>query len=70
MALHLDDVVMRRTELHLVRPLGRAVLAETAALLARELGWDAARTSAEIARAEAALRRFVVLPEAAARLAL
>jgi glycerol-3-phosphate dehydrogenase len=70
MALHLDDVLLRRTALHLARPLGRAALDAAAALAARELGWDAARTAAEIERAAAALRRFTVLPEATARLDL
>jgi len=70
MALHLDDVLLRRTDLHLARPLGRDLLARCAAIAGPILGWDDARRRAEIARAEAALRRFALLPEAVEALGL
>lgn len=58
MALHLDDVVLRRTELSLASPLGDAAIERAAQLMAQELGWDAPRVDAELARAHAALARF------------
>lgn len=70
MALHLDDVILRRTDLHLARPLGRAALERCAELAGDALGWDPRRRAAEIDRAEAALRRFALLPEAAEALGL
>jgi glycerol-3-phosphate dehydrogenase len=50
MALHLDDVLMRRTRL-VFESRDRAIQAadRTATLMAAELGWDAARTTREIA---------------------
>jgi glycerol-3-phosphate dehydrogenase len=54
MALHLDDVVLRRL---LAGAGGRppeAELATVAAVLARELGWDPARAGGEAARLAAA----------------
>jgi len=50
MALHLDDVLMRRTRL-VFESRDRAIqaAARTAALMAAELGWDAARTTREVA---------------------
>jgi glycerol-3-phosphate dehydrogenase len=50
MALHLDDVLMRRTRL-VFESRDRAIQAadRTAALMAAELGWDTARTTKEIA---------------------
>jgi glycerol-3-phosphate dehydrogenase len=50
MALKLDDVLMRRTRL-VFESRDRAIQAaeRTAALMAAELGWDAARTTKEIA---------------------
>ena len=54
MALTLQDIVLRRTDLGTaVGPTDEA-LSECAALLARELGWDSERTEAEIE----ATRRF------------
>jgi glycerol-3-phosphate dehydrogenase len=50
MALRLDDVLMRRTRL-VFESRDRAIQAaeRTAALMAAELGWDAARTTTEVA---------------------
>ncbi len=72
MACHLDDVVLRRTELALGGHPGDAALETCAALAARELGWDAARTARELARVQAALRHPLregsdASPDAAAR---
>ncbi|HVP30225.1 MAG TPA: FAD-dependent oxidoreductase [Myxococcota bacterium] len=58
MAIHLDDALLRRTELYLAAPLPREVLERAAALVGGELGWSEARRGAEVARADAALRRF------------
>jgi len=55
MAQRLADVVFRRTDLGTGGDPGAAALAEAADLTARELGWDAARTSSEI---EAVRARF------------
>jgi glycerol-3-phosphate dehydrogenase len=60
MALHLDDVLLRRTELAVARPLGSEAIEEAARLMAAELAWDAARVERELARAHAALTRFRV----------
>ncbi|MCC6641466.1 MAG: glycerol-3-phosphate dehydrogenase/oxidase [Deltaproteobacteria bacterium] len=60
MALHLDDVLLRRTELSLASPLDDAAIERTARLMAAELDWDAPRIDAELARAHAALARFRV----------
>jgi glycerol-3-phosphate dehydrogenase len=56
MARHLDDVVLRRTEVALGGHPGEPALETCAALAARELGWDAPRVAAELARVCAALR--------------
>jgi glycerol-3-phosphate dehydrogenase len=48
MAVKLGDVVWRRTNLGAGGPPGQRELRECAALMAAELGWDAARTRAEI----------------------
>jgi glycerol-3-phosphate dehydrogenase len=52
MAERLADVVQRRTELGSAACPPRAVLERTAALMATERGWDAARVAAEIAAVE------------------
>jgi glycerol-3-phosphate dehydrogenase len=52
MALHLDDIVFRRTGLGTVGHPGAAALARAAALAGAVLGWDAARQRAEIDRVE------------------
>ena len=48
-AVHLDDVLSRRTRIRIeVRDRGADAAPHTAALMAGELGWDAARTAAEV----------------------
>jgi glycerol-3-phosphate dehydrogenase len=50
-ALHLDDVLARRTRIAFeLADRGIAAAPQAAALMAAELGWDAARTSQEVAR--------------------
>lgn len=58
LAQRLDDVWLRRTELYLERPLDCAAIARSAELMGDELGWSEGRRADEIARCEAALRRF------------
>jgi len=58
-AVHLDDVVMRRTDLGSQGYPGREALETCADLMARELGWDVARREAEIERTE----RIFLFPE-------
>ena len=49
-AVHLDDVLSRRTRARIeVRDRGAAAAPHAAALMAREFGWDDARTATEIA---------------------
>ena len=55
-AVHLADVVLRRTDIGTLGHPGRAALEECAAIMARERGWDAVRTALEI---EATERCFV-----------
>jgi len=50
MALHLDDIVFRRTGLASAGSPGDEVLAACAREAAAELGWDPARTEAELER--------------------
>lgn len=50
MALHLDDIVFRRTGLGTLGHPGEAALARAAAIAGEILGWDAARQRAEIDR--------------------
>jgi glycerol-3-phosphate dehydrogenase len=49
-ALHLDDVVLRRTLLALLGDLNRALLEEIAGIMAVSLGWSPDATSAEVER--------------------
>jgi glycerol-3-phosphate dehydrogenase len=56
-AMRLDDVVLRRTEVALGGAPGERALETCAGLMARELGWEAARTGRELERAREALRR-------------
>ena len=50
-AVHLDDVLSRRTRIRIeVRDRGAEAAPHAAELLAGELGWDAARTAAELSR--------------------
>jgi glycerol-3-phosphate dehydrogenase len=57
MALHLDDVLMRRTGIGTLGRPSDAVIDRVVDLMAGELGWDATRRQAEIDRA---LDRFPV----------
>lgn len=59
MALHLADVVFRRTGIGTVGHPGRDALERCAAVMSRRLGWDASRTAGEVEAAEAA---FAVTP--------
>lgn len=56
MAVRLADVVFRRTDLGTGRPPAEAALEQCAALAAREAGWDAERTRAELAEVRALAR--------------
>ncbi|MEO7986440.1 MAG: glycerol-3-phosphate dehydrogenase/oxidase [Gemmatimonadales bacterium] len=56
MALHLSDVVLRRTELGAGGHPGRETLAACAALMGPLLGWTGAQIQAEIDRTDSALR--------------
>jgi glycerol-3-phosphate dehydrogenase len=55
MALHLSDILFRRTGIGTLGHPGDDVLRKVAALAARELGWDEARTTRELALATAQL---------------
>lgn len=59
MAVHLDDVVMRRTDLAAGSHPGRAALLATAAEMGRQLSWSAERLHQELAMTERALRRHL-----------
>jgi glycerol-3-phosphate dehydrogenase len=59
MAVHLDDVVMRRTDLAAGSHPGRAALLATAAEMGRQLAWSAERLHQELAAAERNLRRHL-----------
>lgn len=59
MAVHLDDVVMRRTDLAAGAHPGRAALLATAAEMARQLSWPAALLQQEIAATERNLQRHL-----------
>lgn len=59
MAVHLDDVVMRRTDLAAGSHPGRAALLATAAEMGRQLAWSAARLHQELAAVERNLRRHL-----------
>ena len=58
MAVHLWDVVRRRTPLYLSRSLDHAALAACASVMARELRWSPRTTAAEIDMTEAELFAF------------
>jgi glycerol-3-phosphate dehydrogenase len=58
MALHLDDVVFRRTDLGFTSGLSRADLEACAKLMGREAGWGADRQRSEIDRTLESLSRF------------
>ena len=59
MARSLEDVVRRRTELGLARPLRTDALRAAAELMAAELDWDGARVEREVERT---LRSLEALP--------
>ena len=59
MAVHLDDVVMRRTDLAAGSHPGRAALLATAAEMGRSLSWSAERLHQEIATTEHTLQRHL-----------
>jgi glycerol-3-phosphate dehydrogenase len=59
MAIHLDDVVMRRTDLAAGSHPGRAALLATAAEMGRQLAWSAERLHQELATMEDILRRHL-----------
>jgi glycerol-3-phosphate dehydrogenase len=58
MALHLADVVRRRTSLYLSEALDRSTLTACAGLMARELRWSRRETGTEIEAAERELAAF------------
>ena len=59
LAVHLDDVVMRRTDLAAGSHPGRAALLATAAEMGRQLAWSAERLHQELAAVERNLRRHL-----------
>jgi glycerol-3-phosphate dehydrogenase len=59
MAVHLDDVVMRRTDLAAGSHPGQAALLATAAEMGRQLAWSAERLHQEIAATEHNLQRHL-----------
>ena len=56
MAVHLDDVVLRRTDLGTTGEPAPRALRAVAELMGAELGWDARRHARELGRVEAAYR--------------
>ena len=64
MALTLDDVVLRRTEMASAGHPGAQALQTAAQLMAEELGWDAETTHRETAATERALDRAHAKPHA------
>ena len=60
MALHLTDVLFRRTGLGSLRCPPAGLLTTLAEAMAAELGWDGARQQLEI---EQVLQRFAMLPQ-------
>ena len=58
-AVHLDDILLRRTGWHYYLPESDAVAEQTADWMAQHLGWDTAARAAELAR----YRRAVGLEE-------
>jgi len=49
-ALHVEDILLRRTLLALLGELSEALIMEIAGIMAQPLGWSAAQTTQEIAR--------------------
>lgn len=56
MALHLDDVLIRRSDIGTLGYPGDATVDDVARLMARELGWDEAARSAEMERVRSLYR--------------
>jgi glycerol-3-phosphate dehydrogenase len=54
---HLADLLLRRTAITMEGLLTPAVIAETARIAAKVLGWDSTRTTSEIAHAQAEMDR-------------
>jgi glycerol-3-phosphate dehydrogenase len=65
MAMRLDDVVLRRTDLAAGAHPGRVALERAAREMARLLGWSAQRTAEEVARTEEILRKHHARVDAA-----
>jgi Glycerol-3-phosphate dehydrogenase len=65
MAMRLDDVVLRRTDLAAGAHPGRDALERAAREMARLLGWSAQRTAEEVARTEEILRKHHARVDAA-----
>jgi glycerol-3-phosphate dehydrogenase len=59
MAMHLEDVVMRRTDLAAGSHPGRAALETCAALMSERLAWSKRRTAEEIVSTERTLARHL-----------
>jgi glycerol-3-phosphate dehydrogenase len=62
MALHLEDVVLRRTDLGAGAHPGAASLLSAANEMAMRLGWSAQRTAEEVAATEQLLRNHLARP--------
>jgi glycerol-3-phosphate dehydrogenase len=56
MIVRLDDLILRRSLLAMTGKLDAESLPELAAVLGKSLGWDKARTNAEVERAQATLK--------------
>jgi glycerol-3-phosphate dehydrogenase len=64
MALKLEDVVFRRTDLGTAGHPGQEAVRACAEIMARERGWNPQRSEQELAEVEALFRRFRATPEA------
>lgn len=64
MAIHLEDVVMRRTEVAAGSHPGRAALRACAELIAERLAWSTQRINAEVAATERTLARHLAFESA------
>ena len=63
MALTLDDIVFRRTELATAGHPGHGVLQNVASLMAEELGWDEEKIAYELEATELSLTRAYARPQ-------
>ena len=60
---HLDDLLLRRTRLGLVRPQGaQALLPRIQPLIQSELAWDDARWQQEVMRYQAIISAYYQVP--------